>query len=1061
MNSEEQAVGLGSNQRMARDQIQRAEELYRSFVQTRNLELLNKALGAVHYAVVIAQESGAPEYAFCRVSAERMHITKWDLAGDPRDLEEILSCRSDVDLAVAAEADLFVLHSTIVAMALQERYALSGAPDDLREAIRRWKTVIAAEPGSRAEMLHAERSLAGALVSEFENDGDITSLNSAVSVLRSVLRRTPEDDPQYAFTQANLCHVLNRRFDLTLARNDIDEAVSVGRDAFARIDPEHPDAHVIPGNASDALVARAAETGSIADLEQAIKMSLAAVELAPEGQKSARALSGLGGLLVQRYETKGSLDDLNEAVRQLHRAVSWRLPDGGAIPAALTEYSVALRMRHEALGTLSDLEQSVIAGHEAVASPHLRPRHLLTARNNLGLALMRRAERFSTAPDATEAIDLFRLCADPRRPDRPALPGAFGNLATALELRFHLSRALPDLEEAARIAQTALDMAPQAHIERELFLGRLCTISQQLYVSTKEIIHLDKAIDFARQAVTVVPVSSPSAANAYYRLGMVLSVRAESAGAPGDLPEALSYLAKSVHSPTATLEVRRLAACALGRTAAKAGYWGDARDAYDLAVDLQLAVGPQEPGADALYQLERFMDLASDAAACHLQLGDVEGALQAWEKARAGFLAGELQSRHPDLDKLECADPDRARRLVRLLSLRKESAGASSHQIQKEVLQAISEVRERAGFESFLGAPPLAELRLMAQDGPIVVVTNSTLSSYAIIITKSSVSATLLPGLSPRESLRQMAELEEAQEGHQADEGKISQILCQLSDSLVAPVLGELRAHLPSLGPGTKVHWCLSSWLGLLPVQAALVEIEATGERAPAFTLFCPVFSFSLQGLECARLRDQKLRVASSSEVILAVALPETEGLSSLPGVLAEVSMISKLFDSQVRPLTGPDATRAAVMAQLPASAVAHLACHGISNPARPASSGLMLFDHSRAPMTVRDVLSLELPYARFAYLSACSTANPGYMLSEQAIHLASAFQVAGFTNVIGTLWRISDSGAVMMASSVYEKAASDGISIVSTALQEACSRAYERHPDHPSQWAAFVCYGI
>ena len=119
-----------------------------------------------------------------------------------------------------------------------------------------------------------------------------------------------------------------------------------------------------------------------------------------------------------------------------------------------------------------------------------------------------------------------------------------------------------------------------------------------------------------------------------------------------------------------------------------------------------------------------------------------------------------------------------------------------------------------------------------------------------------------------------------------------------------------------------------------------------------------------------------------------------------------------------------------------------------------------MLSDHVHGPMTVRDVLTLDLPKARFAYLSACSTANPGAMLSEQAIHLASAFQVAGYPTVVGTLWPISDRGAVAVARHVYARIAVDGTSAVPVALGAACADEYRKAPGLPSLWAAFVCYG-
>jgi hypothetical protein len=53
---------------------------------------------------------------------------------------------------------------------------------------------------------------------------------------------------------------------------------------------------------------------------------------------------------------------------------------------------------------------------------------------------------------------------------------------------------------------------------------------------------------------------------------------------------------------------------------------------------------------------------------------------------------------------------------------------------------------------------------------------------------------------------------------------------------------------------------------------------------------------------------------------------------------------------------------------------------------------------------------------AELAFLSACSTARPSGRLADEAIHLASAFQLAGYRHVIGTLWPIGDWPAVEYA---------------------------------------------
>jgi len=107
-------------------------------------------------------------------------------------------------------------------------------------------------------------------------------------------------------------------------------------------------------------------------------------------------------------------------------------------------------------------------------------------------------------------------------------------------------------------------------------------------------------------------------------------------------------------------------------------------------------------------------------------------------------------------------------------------------------------------------------------------------------------------------------------------------------------------------------------------------------------------------------------------------------------------------------------------VAVLEGCAIAHLACHGDTNPTDPSQSLLLLHDHDTDPLTIGALAPIQLDKARLAYLSACSTAfNPSVELIDKVIHLTSAFQLAGYPHVIGTFWEIDDKLAADMACGV------------------------------------------
>jgi CHAT domain-containing protein len=69
-----------------------------------------------------------------------------------------------------------------------------------------------------------------------------------------------------------------------------------------------------------------------------------------------------------------------------------------------------------------------------------------------------------------------------------------------------------------------------------------------------------------------------------------------------------------------------------------------------------------------------------------------------------------------------------------------------------------------------------------------------------------------------------------------------------------------------------------------------------------------------------------------------------------------------------------------------------------------------------------------RLKNAQLAYLSACQVAtNQDERLLDEAIHIAGACQLAGFPQVIGTLWPINDEHSATIAADVYGRMISGG----------------------------------
>jgi CHAT domain-containing protein len=281
-----------------------------------------------------------------------------------------------------------------------------------------------------------------------------------------------------------------------------------------------------------------------------------------------------------------------------------------------------------------------------------------------------------------------------------------------------------------------------------------------------------------------------------------------------------------------------------------------------------------------------------------------------------------------------------------------------------------------------------------------------------------------------------------------------------LWDAVAGPVLDRLGICGPPRDgePWPRLWWCPSGLLSLLPLHAA-GHHDTVSDAAPRTVLDRVVCSTTptLRALAHSRRGADSPRPCANRAVV--VAMPKTPGSNAdLPGAAAEAALIRRHFPGEVTVLTGTAATHDAVLAALAGASWAHFACHGHSDLVDPSACRLLLADHHNRPLTVVDLARLRMDNSELAFLSACSTARPSGRLAEEVIHLASAFQLAGYRHVIGTLWPIGDRHAVDVADLVYP--AIVGGADVAAAVHGATRRMRDRWPSDPSVWASHIHVG-
>jgi tetratricopeptide (TPR) repeat protein len=961
--------------------------------------------------------------------------------------------------------------------ALLGRFQLTGNLSDLHAAVDTGRAALAATRPEQADRPLRLGSLGTALVLRFDRLGELADLDEAIAHGRDALADIRDGHPDRLNIASYLTWAHMSRCARTGRLTDLDDAVGHSRTAVDGTPTDHPRRGTRLATLATALSLRFRRLGDPGDLDTAISVGRQAASRIPSDDPSrAGARATLAEALALRFTRAGRLADVDEAVQVGRQAVADLPPGHTQRSLLLISLTQMLSARYERTRDRADADDAVSTGRQAVAdTPEDRPQRA-GALAALATALCLRADVLTSAEDIDEAIRACEQAIGTSPADHPDVPALRCALATALQLRHARTGQLADLDQAARESRLAAHDLDPGHPMRAALLAGMADIHASRFARHGDRADADVAIQNYRAAATeelAVP-----------RLRLL---------------SALGWAANAA----------RLA----DWEEAAAGYT-TAIELLGLVAARSLGRGDQE------HLLGEVTGLASAAAVACVRAGQPVRALELLDQGRGVLLGqaldlrtdvADLADQHPELarqfallgDELDQADdvpspsltpigpvapigpvtpsgptltgptltgprPDGGRSPAVTAAagaggLGVEVTGRWAVERRREVAEAferlIAQIRQLPGFRDFLRPPDVGTLAAAASHGPVVSVAVSSFGSYALILTPDGeVVPFPLPGLTPEGVVRRIDPAIRPGRGPAAED-KLADTLGWLWDVLAAPVLSRMGFTSPPPDGRTwpRVWWCLSGLMSFLPVHAA-GRHATVAEPVPA-TVMDRVVSSSTPTLRALALVHRRSAAGGArAGRAVVVAMPSTPGanISPLPGTEYEGQQVERTFPGRVVRLVGPDATRDAVLAALRAAAWAHFSCHGESNLAQPSRSRLLLHDHATTPLTVRDVARLRLDRAELAFLSACSTASHGPRLADEVIHLASAFQLAGYRHVIGTLWPIID--LPFVATGFYDGLAQGAE--VATALHAAVRTLRRRTPDHPSTWAAHIHIG-
>jgi len=816
----------------------------------------------------------------------------------------------------------------------------------------------------------------------------------------------------------------------------------------------------------------AGDTGLLDRIEAVSRRALAVST--PDGKHHAEHLSSVGMALIFRYRHTGDLAVLDDAVDISRRAVLGSGPDRDGYGDLLFTLALALGERYRRTRHVASLTEA-IETTEQMLDIRLSEADRVAAVNNLAAMLNSRSELTRDIADAERARGVLAEVIAGLPADHGDQVLLHGNLATVLLTIARRSGNDDALTEAVGQIEPLIQSPAATRRLRQGLQNNLANALFARFHQTRDPATLDRVIELCQALIADLPAGDPEPENTLMGLGQALMMRISiSENDDTDGREAERVFRKLMANPAIPAITRAFSAAAAARLAESNRRLPDALDAARAGIDLLPVVtwhGADRSDHELL--LPPFGQLSRYAAGLALDNGDPEQAIELLEQGRGALAAHALETR-TELTNLARHAPPLAARLEQIrteldqpttvldwqrgaLTPGAVAIGVTSdrrHRLAREWNEVLNEVHGLPGFQDFLRPPRFAQLVRAAAHGPVVVINMGSSRCDALLLTDTGVRVCPLTELSTKDAEEQVEVLLEETttlgRTHSVADRVVADTLDWLWRVVAEPVLRELGISGPPAPEETwpRIWWCPTGPLAFLPLHAAAsVTADAVLDRA--VSSYTPNLGALLRARGAPRPETTKA---------LIVAVSELAGHTPLPGARREAAVLESLLGGTM--LTGARASLEGLRDELASHSWVHFACHGTQDIDEPSSGRLFLSD---GEFRVADIARLRLDGAELAFLSACETAVGGSRLPDEAIHLTGALQLAGFTHVIGTMWRVDDNYAVEMAERVYRFLASHGAEdglAVAQALHHAVRALREETPESPTAWAAHIHAG-
>ncbi len=1019
---------------------------------------IQKAIDHLQQAIEI-QEGGSSLDPGIYTDLGRAFTLKYSVSREAEDITQ--ACRQlDKPIRSAPQGDpLIPISMNDKVVAIQSRYFHEGDKQDLNDA---WQISNEAfgmiAPDSALYPMFA-CNVGSVAQQRFNDSGDVAHLDQALDHIGKAISKVDlaKDISERAEIFEAYSHALLGKYKCSGSTDFLERASGANTEAIQLVGPDNVKAADFVFFESVILHEQANASGRQDLLKEAIAKAEGSLQrLLPNSHILADNLFKLCSMNLALFRSSPEPRIIQAAIDYGVRCTSIRHKDSPRKLEAHNVLSNAYFARFEVERGRVDLDKAIEIGTFSIrVNEDMNQPEYLT---NLASKLRSRAIRYNEVDDIKRSVNYIQRASKLRVPSARIKGFVLGSMSLILLDSCRLNDNLDEVLASIDAGKEALSMSKNEDGSSADMLVHLGNAHFEIYTKTGDPKQRGQAVDYGRKAL----LSSP---RDYYKKCMILERLGawlhESYTKDQDLDlgkEANAIFREALELENASPTFRVQAGRSAAAMHVKAREWDLALECLQKTVSLFPQISPRMLSReDQQFGLARLTGLAAVGASCALNAGKTAGeALEILEAGR-GIISSWRISSQRDVYNLEKSSPKLAEEYVQLrravLDIPSDPVGppqasdslpilpmGSNDSFQmddteiyrnKALKLMMLEKKIREEVDSHFQAPlTLTDFSALAKDAPIVELNLTQIRSDAFLITKERIRVIALPHCDHQtlwkwlESDIGLGKITTGLPSTRKERNAEMRVfLAWLWDAVVKGILDELGIVKSDSQAPQRIFWVTNGVAGLCPLHAAGRYDSPDADNCLKRTI--STYVTTLKALRsCSERKFNMLKALSPAPLV--VGMDKTIGQTDL-AANEEARAVKKGLEHGSLP--PPDIllepSKAKVLKALKDREIVHFACHGYADPSDPSRSRLLLHD-SITPgtpdsLTLYDLLAANEDNAQIAYLSACSTAeNAAHQLIDESIHMAAAFQLIGFTHVVGTLWPVGDRAAVSVAGSFY-----------------------------------------